>query len=320
MHASLDCHTMNDCTVIIVSWNCKAYLVDCLRSMAAMNSKVDYETVVVDNHSSDGTVEMLRDLFPKVHLIANDENLGFAAGNNRALDSARSRYVVLLNPDTIVHSGALDAIVHFMDEHPSVWAAGPSMLNRDGSPQRTGVRFPNNWNIFCDALFLDRLFPRSKLFGRHKELFVDATVPREVDYVQGACIIVRREAIEKVGLLDEKFFMYFEETDWCFRMRLAGGRVYVCPAAQVTHFGGGEVGHYDARRLDHYHRSLLRFYRKHYAWHASIVVRILLAKRSCVRILVWGMIAVGKPALRSSALSSLRGYIRSFAILIERTT
>jgi GT2 family glycosyltransferase len=309
---------MNDLTIIIVSWNCRGYLADCLRSIDDTGSAVSYSIVVVDNKSDDGTLKMLREDFPRVHLIANAENVGFAVANNQALKASRSRYVMLLNPDTIVHSAGLETLIRFMDDHPPVWAAGPAMLNRDGSPQRTGVRFPNNWNIFCEAFFLDRLFPRSRLFGRHKELYADASVSRPVDYVQGACLIVRSEAVEKVGGFDERYFMYFEETDWCYRMKRAGGHVYFSPDAEVTHFGGGDVGHYDEERLVHYHRGLLRFYYKHYSWFASAIVRVIVAARSLVRIGIWGGIAVIKPGARQSALSSIRGYMRTFTILIER--
>lgn len=309
---------MNDLTVIIVSWNCRGDLADCLRSMKTEQG-IAYPVIVVDNNSRDGTVEMLRRDFQEVQVIANAENAGFAAANNQGLSMGGSRYALLLNPDTVVHPGAFDALVRFMDANPGVWAAGPAMLNRDGSPQRSGVRFPNTWNILCEALFLDRLFPRSRLFGRHKELYADGRVPRAVDYVQGSCIIVRREPMEKVGGLDEQFFMYFEEADWCYRMKEKGGQVYFVPGAKVTHVGGGEAGHYDETRLVHYHRSLLLFYRKHYPPLSALLVRLVIVMRSFIRILVWTAVAIGRPGLRSSALSSIRGYLHIPAIVVEHT-
>ncbi|MEK9136487.1 MAG: glycosyltransferase family 2 protein [Bacteroidota bacterium] len=309
---------MVDLTIFIVSWNCKQYLADCLRSIEATGSRLSNHVIVIDNNSTDGTVEMVKRDFPRVTFVQNQSNIGFAAANNQAMKMAQARYVMLLNPDTIVHPDGLDALVRFMDQHPSVWAAGPAMLNRDGTPQRTGVRFPSNWNIFCEALFLDRLFPRSRLFGGHKELYADPATSRPVDYVQGACLCARHDAYIKVGGLDQKFFMYFEETDWCYRMKRAGGEVYLCPDARVTHFGGGDVGHYDEQRLVHYHRSLLRFYRKHYSVSSLQVLRVVGVMRSAIRVIMWGTIAVFRPALRTSAQSSQRGYLKTFGILMGR--
>ncbi|MBM2841238.1 MAG: glycosyl transferase, family 2 [Bacteroidetes bacterium] len=194
---------MDDVTIIIVSWNSKALLGDCLRSIEAAGSTCSWSVIVVDNNSADGTVEMLRKDFPKLRLILNAHNAGFAAANNQAMNVAQSRYVMLLNPDTSIHRGALDEIVRFMDDHPTIWAAGPILLNGNGSVQHSGIRFPSAWDILCETFFLDRLFPRSKAFGRHKELYADTSIPRAVDYVRGACLIVRTSVLKTVGGMDE---------------------------------------------------------------------------------------------------------------------
>src|SRR5436309_12494760 len=141
MHGSLGLLSMIDLTIIVVSWNCKSYLVDCLRSIEAARSQCTHSVIVVDNSSSDGTVETLRRDFPRVKLLMNQENIGFAAANNQALKTARSRFVLLLNPDTVVQPGALDALMRFMDEHVDAWATGPAILNGDGNRQPSGVRF-----------------------------------------------------------------------------------------------------------------------------------------------------------------------------------
>ena len=306
---------MDDLTIIIVSWNCKTYLVDCLRSIEAAGSTCSWSVIVVDNNSGDGTVELLRKDFPMVSLIANAHNTGFAAANNQAMKAARSRYMMLLNPDTFLHRGALDELVRFMDSHPTVWVAGPLLLNRDGSVQHSGVRFPSTWNIFCEMFFLDRLFPRSKAFGKHKEQYADTSVPHAVDYVRGACLIVRTSVLDAVGGLDERFFMYFEETDWCYRITQAGGEVYVCPSAEVVHFGGDDIGHYDEQRLMHYHKSLLLFYQKYYTLYSAAGLRIILALRSLIRIGVWSIAGLVRPALRYAAMSSIKGYVRVFGLV-----
>ncbi len=309
---------MLDLSIIIVSWNSLAYLERCLESLVDSKIGVAHEVIVVDNASYDRTVAFVQGYYPGIRVIANPENRGFAAANNQALAVARARYVLLLNPDTVVHKGAIDALVAFMDAHPEAAAAGPALRNEDGTPQHTGVRFPNNLNIFFEALFLDRLFPRSKLFGRHKELYANTTVPRRVDYVQGACMIVRAEVVQRIGGLDEQFFLYFEEVDWCKRMQQAGFAVYSCPSAAVTHLANIELGHYDERRVVHYHRSLILFYRKHYSGASLNILRLILALRSCIRLCVWAGVALVRPTLRAPAASSMRGYARTLALLLSR--
>ncbi|HXG01382.1 MAG TPA: glycosyltransferase family 2 protein [Bacteroidota bacterium] len=309
---------MCDLSIVIVTWNSLDHLRRCLASLKESPPQARFELIVVDNASSDGTVEFLRAYDGDVRLIANTENRGFAAANNQAFEIARGRYVLLLNPDTVVHRGALDALVQFMDARADAAAAGPALRNEDGTLQQTGVRFPNNLNILFEALFLDRLFPRSKIFGRHKELYADASVPRRVEYVQGSCMIVRSDVMRKVGGLDERFFLYFEEVDWCKQMMQAGYGVYICPSAAVTHLANVRLGHYDERRLVHYHRSLILFYQKHYsAFRQTMLIPVLLL-RSFIRLCVWGLVALVRPSMRATAFSSMRGYIRTVGLLFGR--
>ncbi len=307
----------DDVSVIMVSYNCRQYIEQCLQSIAASPTACSYKVIVVDNNSSDDTVSVVKSNFSNVQLICNEENIGFARGNNQALQIANSRYAMLLNPDTLVREGAFDTIVKFLDAHVHVWALGPAILNGDGSPQRTGIRFPSNWNFLVETLFLDRLFPYSRLFGAHRELYEDYSKPRAVDYVQGSCLVVRKEVIEKVGVLDERFFMYFEETDWCYRIKQAGGAIMFLPSAEVVHFGGGEAGHYNERRLLQYHQSLLKFYRKHYSLKRLFWLKVILSVRSFIRIIVLSLMALGRPKLRQAALSSVKGYAKTFALLTE---
>ncbi len=309
---------MTDLTIIIVSYNCREDLRRCLRSLPPASVHRPTRTVVVDNASTDGTPAMITGEFPDVHLTVNAVNRGFGAANNQALRDAVTPYVLLLNPDTIVGPGAFDTMLDWMDSHPEVSACGPLLRNPDQTLQRTGVRFPSIWNILVEALFLDRMFPTSRLFGRHRELYLDPKVPRQVDYVQGSCLLVRTSVLPRVGLLDEDFFMYFEETDWCFRIKEAGGMVWVCPNAEVVHIGGGTEGHYDEARLVHYHRGLLRFFAKHYPGWQGLLVRPVLAVRSLVRLVLWCSVALVKPRLRAEARSGIRGYLRTFPILVLR--
>jgi hypothetical protein len=301
---------MDDLTIVIVSWNCLDYLEGCLESIRSAGSVGPFRVTVVDNNSADGTVEAIARKFPEVRLIVNTGNVGFAAANNQAIRESRSSYILLLNPDTNVLPGVLDELVGFMDSHPGVSATGPVLFNSDRTVQRTGVRFPTNWNIFLETLFLDRVFPRSRIFGRHKELYEDQDRPREVDFVHGAALMVRRQTVEGIGDLDEGFFMYFEETDWCWRMKAAGGKVYSSAVQGIVHHGGGETGHFDERRLVHYHASLLRFYKKHYGPARLMLLRPILVLRSIIRILAWGAQYAIRPERREIAMSCIRGYRR----------
>jgi GT2 family glycosyltransferase len=308
---------MVDLGIVIVTYNSRSYLDDCLRSILSAPSAVSYEIIIVDNNSTDGTVDLVERNHPSVRLIRNPGNTGFAAANNLAIRSLQSRYVMVLNPDTVVQYDTLGALVQFMDSHPAAWAAGPQMLNGDGTLQRTGVRFPSNWNILVETFFLDRLFPNSTLFGRHKEYYHDSAKPRKVDYLQGSCLIVRSDAIHTIGGMDENFFMYFEETDWCFRMKDAGGEVMYAPVGKVVHYGGGEFAHYDKQRLVHYHRSLLLFYRKHYSIISGLSLRLILVVRSVVRIILWAIMLLLKPGSRAQILSSVGGYIGVLPMLVK---
>lgn len=298
---------MVDLSIIIVSWNCRQYLKDCLHSLPDSIRHYSYRVIVVDNGSTDGTPSMVEEEYPDVNLVKNSSNRGFAAANNQAFQSSASRYVLMLNADTILQSGALDNLIRFLDQHPEVWAAGPSMRNGDMSLQRTGVRFPSNWNILVETFFLDRMFPRSRVFGRHRELYEDPMRSRKVDYLQGSCLMFRSEVFNRIGYLDEEYFMYFEETDFCYRIQKAGGATWCVPDANVVHFGGNRVGHYDEKRLVYYHQGLLRFYRKHYQG-KQLFLRIIVLIRSVLRLVLWAVIFAVRPSLRDAARSSIRGY------------
>ncbi len=304
-------------SIVIVTWNSEKEISRCCASITGAGIDVPYEVIVVDNHSSDATVRTVREAFPTVTVIENSTNAGFAAANNQAFRTAKGVFLLLLNPDTEVRSGALTVLLEYLRQNPDVWIAGPAMVNPDGSIQRTGVRFPSNWNLFCEAFFLDRLFPASRIFGRHREMFADDSRVRFVDYLQGSCLMFRSDMIRIVGELDEQYFLYFEETDWCYRVRKAGGKVAVIPDAVVMHEGGGTAGHFDERRITAYHASLLLFYRKWYSSGTLKILQLILSVRSCIRIVVWLSISMTRPYLRSRAVSALRGYRKTFPIIFR---
>jgi len=311
---------MNELSIIIVSWNCKDYLRRCLESISKFPPGCSYDIILIDNASSDGTVEMVQTSFPGIKLIINDSNRGFAAANNVALKHFISQFYLLLNPDTEVYDNSIQSLIDIAKRNTEVWGIGPAIINGDGSPQRTGVRFPNNWNIFSESLFLDKLFPHSKLFGRHRQLYHNPNIERELDYVKGSCILLHNEAIKKIGFLDEDYFMYFEETDWCYRVRKAGKCILYSPLATIKHYGGGEFGHFDKHKIIHYHKSLLLFYHKHYSALRSFTLRNILIIRSLIRLCIWSIIFILQPSMRKRAASACRGYYDTLFIMLSRTS
>lgn len=229
-----------DLSIVIVSFNTKSMLRDCLAALRGAAGDLSAETFLVDNNSPDGSADMVRLEFPDVWLIANTENVGFARANNQAIRQALGRYVVLLNPDTEAERGSLAVLASHLDAHPDVGAAGPMLLNSDGSLQRNGRLFPTPWSELLSLLGLSRLcrrwFERRFIFGR-EDFSYDACV----DGVSGACLMVRRDVIDKVGPLDERFFMFYEEVEWCWRIKKAGWRIAYVADARVVHHWMGSV-------------------------------------------------------------------------------
>jgi N-acetylglucosaminyl-diphospho-decaprenol L-rhamnosyltransferase len=243
----------SDVSVVVVTLDALAWLERCLASVAA------YETVVVDHGSRDGTRDLVRARFPQVKLV-EQENRGLAAGWNRGLRETSGRYLLLLNADAWVVGDAVERLVAFAEAHPQAAVVGPKLLNPDGTLQRSARGFPTLWRLATEYFFLRKLAPRSRLLNAFYEGGFAHDRPRAVDWLMGACLLVRREAVEVVGPADEAFFLFSEETDWCYRFRAAGWQVLFCPEAQVVHVGGGSHG---GRLFQENLRSQLRFLAKH---------------------------------------------------------
>ena len=270
---------MLDLSVVIVNWNVRELLRRCLRSVLASGrlGGLAMEVIVVDNASSDGSVEMVRAEFPPVRLIANEENLGFTRANNQGITASRGRYVLLLNPDTEVLGDALGAMVDYMDVHPDVGALGPMLLNPDGSVQSSRRRFPTLATALLEStVFQWELSRDNRILRRYYVLDRPDDEVQEVDWVTGACILMRREAIEEVGLLDEGFFMYSEELDWCRRARGRGWKVIYLPEAKVVHYGGKSSEQVVPFRHIQFQRSKVRYFRKHHGLLWAWILRLFL--------------------------------------------
>ncbi|MHC4430285.1 MAG: glycosyltransferase family 2 protein [Planctomycetota bacterium] len=299
-----------DISIIIVSWNTKEVLRDCLRSVFGQAGGVDCEVIVVDNASTDGSVEMLKNDFGNVILMENAENRGFAAANNQAMAVAKGRYVLLLNSDTIVLEDCLADIVSFADANPQTAVVGCRVLNADRTLQPTCFMFPSVLNMVLSSTYLYKLFPRSRFFGREQMLWWDASDVREVDVVRGCFMLVRREAIDQVGVMDEQFFMYGEETDWCYRFKKNGWKVTFAPVGQIIHLGGASSRQDESRMRLQLSASILLFLRKHTTWIQYAFACLLTASFFVVRVPYWlGMAIISRGQNRKSVLRLTRTYI-----------
>ena len=211
-----------DVSVVIVNWNTIGLLKACIASVFSKTQSINFEVIVADNASTDGSVEMVRQEFSKVILIANAENVGFAAANNQGMAIAKGRYVLFLNSDTVVLNNAIQRTVVYADRQPDTAALGCRILNPDRSLQNSCFMFPSLLNLFLFSTYLYRFFPRSRFFGREQMTWWDRDDAREVDVVTGCYMLVRKRAIEEVGMMDRGLFMYAEETAWCYRFRSKG--------------------------------------------------------------------------------------------------
>ncbi len=255
-------------SVITVSWNTRELLKSCLSSLfaelKAICPQADAEVFLVDNNSADGSASMVASDFPQVKLIANETNRGFAAANNQALSLATGEYILLLNPDTVVHPGAIKTLIAFLATHQAAGVVAPQLRETDGSIQHSCRQFPTFKGMCYELLGLSRLFPNQTTFRQYKMLDWNHDDERQVDQPEGACLLLRRQVIEEVGLLDEGFFMLFEEVDWCYRIKEKGWEIWFTPKAQITHHYGQSIKQVKAKMILSSHRGLYRFWRKHY--------------------------------------------------------
>jgi len=280
-----------DLSTVIVSFNTRQLLKKCLDSVysSLAESTLTSEVIVVDNASHDGSAAMVRKHFPQVRLIANEENRGFAAANNQALrtlgygtgDTPHPQppeYVTLLNPDTIVGGNALTTLVRFMDENPRAGACGARLLHSDGCFQHSAFAFPTLFQIFLDFFPINYRLTDSRLNGRYPRRLYQAGKPFPIDHPLGAALMVRREVIEQVGLLDERFFIYCEEIDWCLRIKADGWSIWCVPKAKIVHHVAQSTGQFRDEMFVALWKSRYQLFERHYSrlfqWTARHIVRL----------------------------------------------
>jgi GT2 family glycosyltransferase len=234
----------------------------CLQSVYRQTTDLEFEFIVIDNASTDGSFDRIREEFPDVKVIVNPHNMGFAASNNRGLATATGDYILFLNPDTEIREHAISGIVRFMDRNPDVGLAGCKLILGDGSIQESLGSFPSVWNVFAETFFLYKIFPKTKLFGSYHMTYFDYRSTREVDWLCGAFLIVRRAVRDTIGLLDEQFYMYTEEVDYCCRAKQAGYATWYFHEAEVIHYWGGI--NMSQRVVLWMHGSQMIYFKKHF--------------------------------------------------------
>ncbi len=300
-----------DLSILLVSYNTRALLEVALRSISQTVRGCTFEVIVVDNASSDGSVEMVAHQFPQARLIANDDNRGFAAANNQAMQVASGRYFLLLNSDAAVHPDAVEQMVQYLDNHPEVGVVGGQLRNLDGTFQSSYADFPTLPGELLLAAKLAGLFfwPGYPSYPEER-----SQSERYVDWVSGAFLMARRAAVRAVGPLDETYFMYTEETDWCFRMRKGGWLVAYLPSARAVHLGGQSARRVPALRRYQIYRSKWLFFSKHRSSLEAAVFRFAILAVSYLKLFAWLLRTLEpRPAIRAWA----RLQVRSYEVLLE---
>lgn len=266
-----------DLSIVIVSYNTIDLLRDCLKSIYDNTEGIDFEVWVVDNNSSDGSPRMVEVEFPMVRLIVNEANGGFSQANNLAITQCvKSKYVLILNPDTVVPKDTLKQCVNHMDKNKKIGALGCKVVKADGTLDKACKRgFPTPWNSLTYLLKLDKIFKGSKAFGGYNATYIDENTESTIDSLVGAFMMVRKETIDTVGLLDESFFMYGEDIDWCYRIKEAGFINYYYPKVYITHYKGESSKKQSTKMIGVFHQSMIIFYNKHYREKYNILVTAL---------------------------------------------
>lgn len=299
-------------SIVIVTWNCKKYLQECLDSLARFRGDPTTEILVVDNKSSDGTPELVRDSYPEVNLIQTGENLGFPRGTNVGIRRSCGQYLALVNPDVRVLDGCIEKMLAYMQQNPKVGLLGPRMLCADGKSDRSYMGAPTLWSLFCRALALDVLFPRSKLFAGFLMFYFDRSHVAEVDILNGWFWMTRQDAVAQVGVLDENLFMYADDRDWSKRFRDAGWKVVYFPEAESIHYGGGTTARAPVRFSVEMQRSDYQYWQKNYGRLSQITYLAIVVFHQTLRLVGYALVWLFRKSSREEAGFKMR---RSIACL-----
>ena len=254
-------------SIIIVNYNSGESLKRCLASLKESRIESPYEIIVVDNGSQEGDLKGLEEDLFNLQLIRNPKNIGFARANNQGISNSKGDHLLLLNPDTLVLKEGLDGLVKFMEEHPKAGAAGPMLLSPDGTRQPSFRRFPSLLNVFFGRTsFLTRRFPKNPFTKSYLMMDANSQRAREVDWIMGACMILRRDAFQGVGGFDESFFLFVEDVDLCYRLKRMGWKIYYVPEVRVIHEYGASIKTRRRLSMKEHHIGMYRFFLKHYRY------------------------------------------------------
>ena len=307
-------------SIVIVTWNAYKYVEECLRSLAPICAD-NAEVIVVDNASSDGTPQLIEQEFPNVKLLRNESNCGFAKANNIAMAVSRGKYVCLVNSDVNVPGSCVPPMLAYMDEHPEIGLLGPRMRTANGAIGRSYMRFPSLWKMFCRALALDRLLPNCRVFGGFLMGDFDNTRTAPVDVLNGWFLLIRRSALEQVGGLDEGFFMYGEDIDWCRRFHKKGWQVVYYAGSEALHYGGGSSRKAPIQFYVEMQRANLRYYWKSYQSRlAQIAFACIVGIHHVLRLLGYCTLFLVKKEYRSEAAFKVKRCIACLNWLITAKT
>jgi N-acetylglucosaminyl-diphospho-decaprenol L-rhamnosyltransferase len=296
----------NALSVIIVSWNTRQLLKNCLDSIFANPPTSPFEIWVVDNASTDGTPKMVQERYSQVHFIENHENVGFARANNQAIKQCTGKYILLLNPDTFVDSCSLEIMVDFLEGNSMAGAAGARLFNPDGTMQISSHPWPTLSRELLRLFHLDRILPYTE-YPQNKWIKGSA---QEVDVLMGACLILRKDILDQIGYLDEDYFIYSEEVDLCYRIQRAGWSLYWIPQAKVVHFGGQSTQQVPTQMFLNLYHSKIKYFRKHYGTLAAKIYILILMFASLSRIVMVPIIFFEKAVYRRRHLTLVNRYWR----------
>jgi GT2 family glycosyltransferase len=302
----------SDLSIVIVNWNTRQLTLDCLRSISEQLSGFRAQIIVVDNASEDDSVKAIRSEFPQVVIIENCENLGFAKANNRGLRECTGRYVLLINSDVLLRDGCFLSLYDYIEQHPDIGVLGPRILNGDLSLQESCKEFPTVWNTLCRAFALDSAFPNVRLFSSQLMRYWSHDNVQPVDILSGCFWMVRREALAQVGPLDERFFMYAEDKDWCKRYWKAGWSVVYYPGAEAIHLAASSSARDPIRFYIEMNRANLRYWKKHFTGFEQIAIPIIMAVHESLRIIGASLNFILRPSRRQETRMKMQ---RSLAVL-----
>jgi len=298
-----------DISVIIVSWNAKHYLVECLGSLSSSGPGESIEVIVVDNASTDGSPEAVEKDFPEVKIIKNETNRGFAAANNIGIEQSRGRYVCLINSDIKVLGNCLERLCDYMDSNSSIGMVGPKILNPDMTLQCSCRSFPGLWNNFCTATGLSRIFRDARLFSGEHMLFFKHDVVRRVNVLVGCFLVVRREALNQVGLLDGRFFIYSEDIDWCRRFWNAGWEVAFFPGSQAIHYRGGSSSNAPVKFAIEQDRAVLQYWKKYHQIPSQVAILFIMALKHVLRIGAGVLFLLIRSSKKTNTLHNIKNHV-----------